>query len=153
MGGHQRTQLSVHGWRARPRPSSQVRNADDHSRLPRGQRCPPHDASPLRPDAPRFRGGGSLCRSDVSYLRSLPTVVERTCPKSRDADPVPDLASGTYRPSLISTKPSFCALSPIGVNRGYGCDAQRLLGTRIPGWTFPVVAMTAEPKPHNSTVF
>lgn len=95
-----------------------------------------------------------LCAAVTSHTSGVcPRLLKGHVPSPGTRIPVSDLASGTYYPSLISTKPSFCALSPIGVNRGYVWDAQRLLGTRIPGWTFPVVAMTAEPKPHNSTVF
>lgn len=54
---------------------------------------------------------------------------------------------------LISTKRSFCALSPIHVNRGYSWGAQMLLGTHILGWTVLVVAMTTEPKLHNQAQY
>lgn len=50
-----------------------------------------------------------LCAAVTSHTSGVcPRLLNGHVPSPGTRIPVPDLAFGTYRPSLISTKPSFC---------------------------------------------
>lgn len=123
------------------RPLSHVRHLADDARV-----TVRHSGDETRPTSEAL----GFWVTVTSYASGFcPRLLKGRVPSPGTGIPVSDLASGTCCPSLMPAKPSFCALSAIGVNRGCGRDAQRLLGTRIPGWTALVVAMTPEPKPRH----
>lgn len=131
---------------ARPRPRSQVWNTDDHLLC--------HLASDDRITMHHSYGKMHPTAEAVSFHVAVtsgfcPGLLKGHISESTEVDPGLRPGFQTLTVPLISTKCSFCALSPIHVSRGYSWGAQMLLGTHIPGWTVLVVAMTTEPKLHN----